>query len=148
MKDVLLLHDNATPHATLRTREATAKTWRTALPHPAHRPDPAPCDCHLLGPVKDAMTTNWNRVYVMRSEVETEDNAVRQNALRADGASWRQVVTPTAASCRNSTPCERVRLKQQAASVTPLAKSLAICLTVAPLSGECVASLTPAERSF
>jgi hypothetical protein len=32
----------------------------------------APCDCHLFGPV-DAilqMTTNWNEVFVMCSEVE------------------------------------------------------------------------------
>jgi transposase len=55
MKDVLLLHDNAQPHSGLRTRETVAKLWRSALPRPAHRPDLAPSDCHLFGPVKAAV---------------------------------------------------------------------------------------------
>jgi hypothetical protein len=55
MKDVLLLHDNARPHTGLRTREANAKMGWTVLPHPAHSPDLAPCDCHLFGPLNDAL---------------------------------------------------------------------------------------------
>jgi hypothetical protein len=66
MKDVLLLHDNARPHTSLRICEAIAKMGWTVLPHPAHSPDLVPSDYHLLGPVKDAhcvdaifqMTTN------------------------------------------------------------------------------------------
>jgi hypothetical protein len=55
MKDVLLLHDNAWPHTCLRTREAIAKMGWIILSHPAHNPDLAPSDCHLFGPVKDAL---------------------------------------------------------------------------------------------
>jgi hypothetical protein len=46
MKDVLLLHDNAWPHTSLRTREAIEA---------AHSPDLAPSDCGLFGPVRDAL---------------------------------------------------------------------------------------------
>jgi histone-lysine N-methyltransferase SETMAR len=55
MKDVLLLHDNARPHTSLRTSEAIIKTGRTFRPLPAHSPDLAPSDCHLFGPVKDGL---------------------------------------------------------------------------------------------
>jgi hypothetical protein len=55
MKDVLLLHDNAQPHTTLRTRQAKAKMTRTVLPRPAHSSDLAPSDCGLFGPVKDEL---------------------------------------------------------------------------------------------
>jgi histone-lysine N-methyltransferase SETMAR len=55
MKDVLLLHDNARPHTSLRTREAIVKMARTVLPHPAHSPILAPSDCHVFGPVKDGL---------------------------------------------------------------------------------------------
>jgi hypothetical protein len=55
MTDVILLHDNAGPHTSLRTREAIAKMWWTVLPHPAHSPDLAPSDCHLFGLVKNAL---------------------------------------------------------------------------------------------
>jgi hypothetical protein len=55
MKDVLLLHDNARPHISLRTREAIAKTGRTVVPHPAHSPDLAPSNYHLFSPVRDAL---------------------------------------------------------------------------------------------
>jgi histone-lysine N-methyltransferase SETMAR len=55
MKDVLLLHDNARPHTSFRTREAIVKMVWTVLPHPAHSPDLAPFDCHLFGAVNNAL---------------------------------------------------------------------------------------------
>jgi histone-lysine N-methyltransferase SETMAR len=51
MKDVLLFHDNARPHSSLRKREAIAKMGCTVLSHPAHSPDLAPSDRHLFGHV-------------------------------------------------------------------------------------------------
>jgi histone-lysine N-methyltransferase SETMAR len=59
MKDVLLLHDNARPHTSLRTCEAVAKMGRTILSLPAHSPDLAPSDCHLFGPVKDVLRRRY-----------------------------------------------------------------------------------------
>jgi hypothetical protein len=55
MEDVLLLHENAWPHISLRTHKAIAKMGWTVLPHPAHSPDLAPSNYHLSGPVQDAL---------------------------------------------------------------------------------------------
>jgi hypothetical protein len=55
MKDVLLLHDIAWPHTSLRAHEAIAKMGWTVLTHPSHSPDLAPFDYHLFGPVKHAL---------------------------------------------------------------------------------------------
>jgi histone-lysine N-methyltransferase SETMAR len=52
---VLLHHDNARPHTSLRTREAITKLQWTVLSHPPYSPDLAPSDYHLFGPLKDAI---------------------------------------------------------------------------------------------
>jgi hypothetical protein len=59
----------------LSTREIIANTGWTVLPHPAHSPDLAPSDCHLFGPVKNAVrgqhfTDDRLKVLMMCSEVE------------------------------------------------------------------------------
>jgi histone-lysine N-methyltransferase SETMAR len=48
--DMLLQHDNARPHTSLRTQEAIAKFGWNVLPHP-----PYSHDFHLFGPLKDIM---------------------------------------------------------------------------------------------
>jgi len=53
--DMLIQHDNARPHTSLRTQEAIAKFGWTVLPHPPNSPDLAPSDFHLFGPPKDAL---------------------------------------------------------------------------------------------
>jgi transposase len=61
MIDVLLLHDNAQPHTSLRMREAITTMGWTVLPRSGHSPDLAPTDYVLFYLVKDAilhMTTN------------------------------------------------------------------------------------------
>jgi hypothetical protein len=55
MIDVLLLHDNARPHTSLRRRETVPKMGWTVLPPSAHSPDLSPSNCHLFGPVKCAL---------------------------------------------------------------------------------------------
>jgi histone-lysine N-methyltransferase SETMAR len=52
---VLLLHDNARPHTSLLTREATATMEWIVLLHPPYSPDLAPSDFHLFDPLKDAL---------------------------------------------------------------------------------------------
>ena len=53
--EVLLLQDNARPHSSLCTKEATATMWWTVLPHSTYGPDLAPCNFHLFGPLKDSL---------------------------------------------------------------------------------------------
>jgi hypothetical protein len=53
--DMLIQHDNAHPHISLRTQAAIAKFGRTVLPHPPCSPDLEPSDFHLLGPLKDTL---------------------------------------------------------------------------------------------
>jgi hypothetical protein len=55
MKDALLLHDNAGPDTSLRTREAITKMGWTVLAHPAHSPNRSPSDYDVFHPVKDAL---------------------------------------------------------------------------------------------
>jgi transposase len=50
VKDVLLLHDNARPHTSLRTSEAIAKMELTVHFHPGRRPDLASSDYNLFDP--------------------------------------------------------------------------------------------------
>jgi hypothetical protein len=94
MNDVLLLHDNAWPHTSLRTGEAVAKMVWTVLPRPAHSPDLARSDYHVFGPVKDevrgshfADDSEWNKVFVMRSEVEAGIQHLTYSVLHNVGKS-------------------------------------------------------------
>lgn len=52
-QDVLIQHDNARPHTSLRTCEHIAKLGWIVLPHPPYSPDLAPSDFHLFGPMKN-----------------------------------------------------------------------------------------------
>ena len=54
-RNIIILHDNACPHATRLTSEATAKMGWEVLPHPFYTPDLAPSDYHLFGFVKDQL---------------------------------------------------------------------------------------------
>ena len=49
---VVLLHDNATPHTSVKTLEWLHKYNWEILQHPAYSPDLAPSDYHLFGPLK------------------------------------------------------------------------------------------------
>ena len=49
---VILLHDNATPHTAVLTRDWFRRYGWEIFPHPPHRPDLAPSDYHLFGPLK------------------------------------------------------------------------------------------------
>ncbi|GFN91489.1 histone-lysine N-methyltransferase SETMAR [Plakobranchus ocellatus] len=51
-RDVVLQHDNATPHSANLTQQWLQRYSWEILPHPAHSPDLAPSDFHLFGPLK------------------------------------------------------------------------------------------------
>ena len=52
-KRVLLLHDNACPHTAALTVDKLRALKFEVLKHPPHRPDSAPSDFHLFGPIKE-----------------------------------------------------------------------------------------------
>ena len=54
-RNIIILHDNARPHAARLTSEAIAKMGWEVLPHPSCSPDLAPSDYHLFGFVKDQL---------------------------------------------------------------------------------------------
>ncbi|GFN89121.1 histone-lysine N-methyltransferase SETMAR [Plakobranchus ocellatus] len=51
-RDVVLQHDNATPHSANLTQQWLQRYGWEILPHPVHSPDLAPSDFHLFGPLK------------------------------------------------------------------------------------------------
>ncbi|GFR66115.1 solute carrier family 22 member 8 [Elysia marginata] len=60
-ENVLLLHDNARPNTSTRTRETIATFgWTTLrLPHPSYSPVLAPSDFNLFGSMKQGMVPDW-----------------------------------------------------------------------------------------
>ena len=56
MSKVLLQHDNARPHTSLKIREVIASFGWTTVTHPPYSPDLAPSDYHLFGPLKEGVT--------------------------------------------------------------------------------------------
>ena len=54
-EDMLIQHDSACCHTSLRTQVAIAKFGWTVLPHPPNSPDLAPLDFHIFGPLKHAL---------------------------------------------------------------------------------------------
>ena len=55
MSEVLLQHDNARPHTSLKTREIISSFGWTTISHPPYSPDLAPSDFHLFGPLKKGL---------------------------------------------------------------------------------------------
>jgi histone-lysine N-methyltransferase SETMAR len=53
--DMLIQHDNARPHTSLRNQEAIAKFGWNVLPHLQYSPDLAPSGFHIFRPLKDAL---------------------------------------------------------------------------------------------
>jgi histone-lysine N-methyltransferase SETMAR len=55
LKEILLLHDNARPHTSLKIWEAITKFGWTMLSHPPNSPNLAPSKFHTLRALKDAI---------------------------------------------------------------------------------------------
>ena len=58
MANVLLQHDNARPHTSIRTMEAITSFRWTVIPHPPYSPDLALSDYHFFGPMKEGLRGN------------------------------------------------------------------------------------------
>jgi hypothetical protein len=52
---VVLHHDNTRPHTAAATVETIQKLKLELLPHPSFSPNLAPCDYHILEPLKNAL---------------------------------------------------------------------------------------------
>ena len=68
MTNVLLQHDNARPHTSIRTMEAIISFGWTVISHLLYSPDLAPSYYHLFGPMKEGLRGNR---YGSDNEVET-----------------------------------------------------------------------------
>ena len=55
MSKVLLQHDNARPHTSLKTSEVISSFGWTTISHPPYLPDLAPSDFHLFGPLEESL---------------------------------------------------------------------------------------------
>jgi histone-lysine N-methyltransferase SETMAR len=88
---VLLHHDNARPHTSLRTREAIINLQWTVLSHPPYSSDQAPSVYHLIGPLKDAIRGK-------RSEDDEEVIIEVKRWLRQRPAEWHREGTQAVAS--------------------------------------------------
>ena len=54
-KGIVLLHDNARLHTAVHTVETLQKLNFEVLAHSPYTHDLAPSDCHLFGPLKEAL---------------------------------------------------------------------------------------------
>ena len=68
MKKVFLLHDNARPHASIKTREAITSFGWITVSHSPYSPDLAPSDYHLFGAMEEKLR---GKHYVNDEEVKT-----------------------------------------------------------------------------
>ena len=55
MSKVLLQHDNARPHTSLKTREVISFFGWITISYPLYSPDLAPSDFHLFEPLKESL---------------------------------------------------------------------------------------------
>ena len=65
---VLLLHDNAPPHTSIRTMETVASFGWTTLSFPPYSQDLAPSNYHLFSPMKEGLR---GKHYTYDKEVKT-----------------------------------------------------------------------------
>jgi histone-lysine N-methyltransferase SETMAR len=54
-RGVLMLHDNAHPHAAHATRDTLRRFGWGVLDHPPYSPDLSPCEYHVFGPLKKTL---------------------------------------------------------------------------------------------
>ena len=79
--NILLLHDNATPHVAKRTRETLQSLHITAIEYPPYSPDLSPCDFFLFGRLKRELR---GRNFEQRQDLEAEVRHVCHRVIRRD----------------------------------------------------------------
>jgi histone-lysine N-methyltransferase SETMAR len=94
---MLLPHDNACPHTSLRTREHINKMGWTVLPHTPYSPDLAPSDFPLFGSLKYALRgTHFEEDYsvteAVRKWLRRQDKSWYRQGIHALVPCWRKAV--------------------------------------------------------
>jgi histone-lysine N-methyltransferase SETMAR len=94
---MLIQHDNARPHTTLRTQEAIAKFGWTVFPHPPYSPDLAPSDFHLFGSLKDALCgtrfeDDESVIRAVRTWLHEQETSWYREGMHALVSHWRTAV--------------------------------------------------------
>jgi len=94
---VLIQHDNARPHTSLRNQEAITKFGWTVLPHPPYSPDLAPSVFHLFGPLKDALRgtrfeDDESVIRAVRTWLHEQETSWYREGMHALVSRWRKAV--------------------------------------------------------
>ena len=95
--DILIQHDNARPHTSLRTQEAISKFRWNVFPHPSYSLDLAPSNFHLFEPLKDAMRgtrfgDNESVIRAMRTWLREQETSWYREGMHALVSRWRKAV--------------------------------------------------------
>jgi histone-lysine N-methyltransferase SETMAR len=70
-RGVVMLHDNACPHAAHTTWDTLRRFGWGVLDHPPYSPDLSPCDYHVFGPLKKTLKgRQFNSDEAVREAVE------------------------------------------------------------------------------
>jgi len=94
---MLIQHDSARPHTSLRTQEAIAKFGSNVLLHPPHSRDLAPSDFHLFGPLKDALRgtrfeDDESVIRAVRTWLREQEMSWYREGMHALVSRWRKAI--------------------------------------------------------
>jgi histone-lysine N-methyltransferase SETMAR len=95
--DMLIQHDNARPHTSLRTQEAIAKFIWNVLPHLPYSLDLAPTYFHIFGPLNDALhgtrfEDNESVIRAVRTWLRGKETSWYREGMSALVSRWRKSV--------------------------------------------------------
>ena len=88
-QNVLLLHDNASPHKTRAVTRFLEENKIQVLPHPPYSPDLAPCDFWLFPLLKDRLAKKkFHRIQDLAKAVKSVLNAIPKEDYRKAFSDW------------------------------------------------------------
>ena len=96
-KDIILHHDNARPHAALRTCQKIAELDWEILSHPPYSPDLAPSNCHLFLFLQNFL---WGKKFKKEKDIKqalvnffaSKDETFFKNGIYKLPARWQEVI--------------------------------------------------------